>query len=54
MWGQAVADTEPYTPSGIIPMRVGTRNTIQKSLFNSQDRPHACGDKSMTVADIVP
>ena len=33
---------------------MGTRTYFFDVSFDARDHPHACGDKSITVADIVP
>ena len=37
--------------AGIIPTRVGTRNTILDVLPPPKDHPHACGDKLQYTAE---
>ena len=45
MWGQAIKAAIMRVPTGIIPTRVGTSMTTYKGGGQSQDHPHACGDK---------
>ena len=54
VWGQAFRSYVLTVVTGIIPMRVGTSILIFASSVSARDHPHACGDKSITVADIVP
>ena len=50
MWGQAQFNDDLTNVDRIIPTRVGTSlaGKILKEL--EQDHPHACGDKSCSIA----
>ena len=54
VWGQATSEISPLSVFGIIPTRVGTSSSDKQNSRSKRDHPHACGDKSMTVAEIVP
>ena len=54
MWGQVEGKFTIVLKTGIIPTRVGTRTSPDVADISIRDHPHACGDKSITVADIVP
>ena len=54
VWGQALQLLDRHGEVRIIPTRVGTRTYFFDVSFDARDHPHACGDKSITVADIVP
>ena len=45
MWGQEKLPLRYAVAGGIIPTRVGTRNTTPEPLTRHEDHPHACGDK---------
>ena len=45
VWGQADGLLFVAMPSGIIPMRVGTRSPLSFAVAFCEDHPHACGDK---------
>ena len=53
VWGQAVSTYTTEDDSRIIPTRVGTRNFEKFRICNSQDHPHACGDKGNKSKDYV-
>ena len=54
VWGQVIGRKILISILGIIPMRVGTSCHCRCGCDTKWDHPHACGDKSITVADIVP
>ena len=54
VWGQEKSLVRVAVLFGIIPTRMGTRIFLHKISRWASDHPHAYGDKSMTVADIVP
>ena len=45
VWGQAAEALINISNSRIIPTRVGTRISKPNDNSNSEDHPHACGDK---------
>ena len=45
MWGQAARNIKITDNVRIIPTRVGTRSCYCVSTADSEDHPHACGDK---------
>ena len=45
MWGQVGILCSDFTPTGIIPTRVGTSPLTACMLRVLKDHPHACGDK---------
>ena len=45
VWGQEDMFNDWYTPTRIIPTRVGTSTTAIAGVYLSRDHPHACGDK---------
>ena len=45
VWGQVRALSQSAVQSGIIPTRVGTSRMRLSRSENTQDHPHACGDK---------
>ena len=45
MWGQVVRRSSLTPYKGIIPTRVGTRGLCARLAKQSEDHPHACGDK---------
>ena len=47
VWGQVNVTSSKRTRSRIIPTRVGTSPVAPVPVMNSQDHPHACGDKSL-------
>ena len=47
MWGQAFCKISMSNVSGIIPTRVGTRNSQPCNHRITGDHPHACGDKCL-------
>ena len=49
MWGQDLPFTISSSRDRIIPTRVGTSVPAPPLGFNSQDHPHACGDKFTSV-----
>ena len=50
VWGQGKALKRTPASSRIIPTRVGTSSFFCVEVFNCEDHPHACGDKSYAVA----
>ena len=54
VWGQDPIPTHATAVSRIIPTRVGTSPINSSEFIKRRDHPHACGDKSMTVSEIVP
>ncbi len=54
VWGQVDISPSSTLCMRIIPMRVGTSYLVLDHALTLWDHPHACGDKSITVADIVP
>ena len=52
VWGQDHSLSPQSDNSGIIPTRVGTRNTICGGDPVRLDHPHACGDKTWTANTI--
>ena len=49
MWGQENIDSRKNPTAGIIPTRVGTSKIRLSRSENTQDHPHACGDKRLYV-----
>ena len=49
MWGQVNNVPLEYEYTGIIPMRVGTRGLCARLAKQSEDHPHACGDKKAVL-----
>ena len=45
VWGQASSSRRLFIRFRIIPMRVGTSLLLASCALNSEDHPHACGDK---------
>ena len=45
MWGQVFQDFRSDQQEGIIPTRVGTRDSVYYQYGVYKDHPHACGDK---------
>ena len=54
VWGQGPLNAGIFQERGIIPTRVGTSKLDMRIRSIIMDHPHACGDKSITVAEIVP
>ena len=52
MWGQAEQRVNAVQSLGIIPTRVGTRNSNFAVLHKGEDHPHACGDKFCRLKNI--
>ena len=54
MWGQGTSAITLTATTRIIPTRVGTRLTVIKHICDSQDHPHACGDKHDNAGRLYP
>ena len=53
VWGQVIKTMSQIKELGIIPTRVGTSHLVARLVVNSEDHPHACGDKFLpTVATL--
>ncbi len=49
VWGQVHILAEVGEYDGIIPTRVGTSHQYKCYAHNTEDHPHACGDKKLTL-----
>ena len=50
VWGQVVVLLCPLSIIRIIPMRVGTRQSVTLRYLHLRDHPHACGDKPVYLS----
>ena len=53
VWGQDLQRNPLTHTPRIIPMRVGTSNTVILTPWLQKDHPHACGDKNHTSLSIA-
>ncbi len=51
VWGQVTEADYTFALTGIIPMRVGTRDSLGTKLLATRDHPHACGDKTKEIKE---
>ena len=54
VWGQDISTDTPLADGRIIPTRVGTRLANKNNPTETEDHPHACGDKSNRQGALTP